>query len=103
MVAVSKIRDLVREYVGDQIPLKSFSERFESLQSDAVSEDDSDVLVFVDFLASCIARVRAGYSSESDLKVWLEPLANDLPVPVCDGYRDVSSSLPYDGELVSAP
>jgi hypothetical protein len=100
MVSVSQIRDLVSDYVGEQIDLKQFSQRFESLYGDVVAADNADVLAYADCIASFLARVRAGYSHEFDLRVWLEPIANDPSLPVCNGYRDVSSSLPYSGELL---
>lgn len=102
MVSISQVCDLVRSYVAEQVGLDRFSEQFESLYGDAVAQSHNEVLVYVDCVASFLARVRAGYSSEADLKIWLEPFTCETPEVVSNGYRDVSSTLPYSRELVSA-
>jgi hypothetical protein len=103
MASVSKIRDLVRRYLHGEVALKEFADRFEDLYSEANIGNQPDVLAFADCVEAFLGRVAAGYSSESDLVQWLEPLSCDPPMAAScsDGYRDQSSSLPYELASVS--
>jgi hypothetical protein len=97
MASVSQIRDLIRGYLHGEVPLQEFADRFEDLYSDANVGGEPDVLALADCVEAFVGRVAAGYSSESDLVTWLEPLSYDPPMATsCNtGYRDQSASSPY--------
>jgi hypothetical protein len=104
MASVSKIRDLICSYLRGDYKLQEFADRFEDLYSEANIGNKPEVLAYADCVEAFLGRVAAGYSSEADLVSWLEPLSCEPPLATSfsDGYRDQSSSLPYNGELVSS-